>query len=680
MSRLFRRHKRTFNAGEVSPLISMLTDNARYKNGCKTLLNMVTLSQGPARRRSGTRFVFDLTTILGGTLTDTPPKKVPFVFDENQAYSLVFFKHNNGNTRVVFCIDNGLVEDPLSPGTPYVFEFSGTMDLNTFSYEQSADTLVITQPTRMPIIFQRLAHDEWQANEVSMTEQPFVLNTDSTLTITPSATTGSGITLTASASLFTVDFVDLEMKVNGGRVNIVGFTDDTHVTADVTIDLEDTTARADWYTTEWSPVNGYPRFATFFEQRIVYGSNTARPQTIWCSKSGDYYDFGKSSPIVASDALTFTLDSGSQNKIQWMASARKLLVGTLGDEWTVSGGGYEPLSFQTVQAARHTNDGAENLKALMIGPVTLFLRRLGTVVNQYVFDYNKDSYITVDLSVLAPHLTESNTIIDWDYQQTPNGIVWCVRDDGTMIALTFKREHNVTGWHRHTTESGDGLFKTVACIPGGEKEDEVWVVVERVIGGVSKWYIEVMAPEFKSGDMEDARFLDSHLVYDGAATTSVSGLGHLEGKDVDVVGDGAYLGTYEVTGGNLVPDLERAKSHVVVGLPYTSELRPYFDDVPLDDGTLVGKNDRITHVDVFVHNSIGFSIGREDQEEGELMNTVPFRRPSDIMSDPVPVFNGVKHVVFSRGYSRDIDLIIRQTQPLPLTVLGLVDHIAIGDD
>lgn len=679
MSRRFHRHKRTFNAGEVSSLISMLTDNTRFKNGCKVLKNMVSLSQGPARRRSGTKFVYDLTTLLGGAITDVAPRKIPFIFDENQAYSLVFYKHNNGKTRVAFGIDGGLVEDPLSPGDPYEFEFTGTMDLASFSYAQSNDTLIITQGNRMPIAFQRLDHDDWQANEVAMTEQPFVLNNDSTLTITPSAVTGA-ITLTASSALFTVDFVELEMKVNGGRVEITGYTDTTHVNATVTVELEDITARADWSTPEWSPVNGYPKYVMFFEQRICYGSIATRPQTVWCSKSGDYYDFGKSIPIVASDALAFTLDSGSQNQIQWMASARKMLLGTLGDEWVVSGGGYEPLSFQTIRSARHTNDGGESLKALMIGPVTLFLRRLGTVVNQFVFDYNQDSYITVDLSVLAPHLTTENTIVDWDYQQTPNGIVWCVRDDGILIALTFKREHNVTGWHRHLTEDGSGLFKTVACIPGNDKEDEVWVVVERVIDGVSKWYIEVMAPEFRSDDMEDARFLDSHLVYSGAAVTNITGLDHLEGKSVDIMGNGSYMGTFTVEGGTLSEALPKAKTHIVVGLPYISEVRPYFIDILMDNGTIVGRNSRITHVDVFVNRSVGFIIGRDDQDEGEFVKAIPFRKPADIMGEPVPQFNGVKHVNFSQGYSRDIDLIIRQTQPYPLTVLGMVDKISTGED
>jgi len=79
----------------------------------------------------------------------------------------------------------------------------------------------------------------------------------------------------------------------------------------------------EWASADWGPVNGYPSQVGFFEQRICYASTKARPQTLWFSRSGDYYDFSVSSPIVASDAATFTLDSGSQNKIQWISRSSR---------------------------------------------------------------------------------------------------------------------------------------------------------------------------------------------------------------------------------------------------------------------------------------------------------------------------------------------------------------------
>jgi hypothetical protein len=666
------RLKANFTSGELSPLLDARVDNDRYRNGCKTLLNMHNKVQGPATRRSGFRFIYDLSSL---DLDDTVrPRMVPFVFNETNAYVLIFFRHRGtGTSRVVLGTGTGLVADPITPSSPYVFAFTGTLDIANMQYAQSADILYITQPTRMPVEFRRLAHDNWSANEVSVTTPPFIIN-KTTITLTPSGTTGT-ITLTASATLFTSAYVGQKIKIAGGIVTITTFTSDTLVTGTVgTTALAASTATTQWYAQEWSAAFGYPRFVGFYEQRLFYASNLSRPQTIWFSKSGDYYDFSTSSPVVASDAATFTLDSGSQNKVQWVFSTRQLLIGTLGDEWSVSGSGYEPLSFASIEASRHTNHGGEPLTPIMIGPVVLFLERLGRTINQIVYDYNSNSYTTVDISILAPHLTDDNTIIDWDYQQTPNGIVWAIRDDGVLLGLTFKREHNVTGWHRHTT---DGDFKSVACIPG-TKETEVWTIIKRVIGGVDKYYLEKKAEEFLSDDVLDAYFLDSHLVYNGAAATTISGLDHLEGEVVDILGDGVVFSEYTVVSGDVT--LPIAVERAVVGLPYTSELVPQLQEFDINTGATYARMRRIDHLSIILRQSLGLTFGRYDSEEGEVgTEEVPFRLPGDLTGTAVPLFNGVKRLTFVNGHDRVSDVFIRQTQPLPLTVIGIVDEIDIKE-
>jgi len=665
-----KRLKSNFTSGELSPLMDARVDNDRYKNGCKSLRNMHVLVQGPAVRRSGFRFIYDLSSLLIDPSVN--PRLVPFIFDEENAYVLVFFKHKDTKrTRVVFGTGNGLVLDPDDNTQPYVFEFTGTLDIENFHYAQSADVVFITQPTRMPIEFRRLAHDEWDASEVAVTTPPFRINkTD--ITLTASAATGD-ITLTASADLFTADYVGQKIKIYAGIVEITDYTDETHVDGTVLTDLvgddvADPTAQ--WYAQEWSAAFGYPRFVGFYEQRLFYASNTSRPQTIWFSKSGDYYDFSLSSPVVASDGMTFTLDSGLQNKFQWIISARELAIGTLGDEWAMSGAGSEPLSFQSVKAGRHTNHGGEDLQPLMIGPVVLFLQRLGRTVNQLIYDFNSDSYTTVDLTVLAPHLTDAGTIVSWDYQQTPNSIVWAVRDDGKLLGLTFKREHNVVGWHPHDT---DGLFKDVACIPG-TREDDVWAVVTRTIGGVVKFYLEKKAPEFQSDDVNDALFLDSHLIYDGAAADTLSGFDHLEGKTIDVFGDGFVFSNLVVTGGEVTLPIEVA--YAVGGLRYISEIVPQFPEFDITDGATFSRMRRTDHLSVLLYRSLGLTFGRYDQEEGEKgTEEIPFRKPGDDVALPVPLFSGFIRFPFAAGHDRVSDIFVRQEQPLPLTVVCLVDEV-----
>jgi len=591
------RLKRNFTGGELSDILLGQIENDRYKYGCRRLKNMIVRPQGPVSRREGFQFIYDLTSLIGTYGMAVKPRIIPFEYDKDNAYSLVFFYSTNTSvttTRVVFATGTGLVEDPTSPGDPYIYEFTGTFELEKMVCKQSADILFIVQPNRVPIEFKRLDHDEWSANEISFTSMP----------------------------------------------------------------------------SDWNATDGYPQFVDFYEQRMVFASTLERPQTVWFSKSGDFFNFGVSSPIVASDAVTLTMDSGTQNKIRWTNTTKQLLLGTLGDEWSIAGSGYEPLSFSSNRTSRHTNVGSEKINALMINNVTLFIEKHGRRVNQFVFDFNSDTYDTVDLSVLAPHMTDNNSIISWAYQQSPYGIVWCIRDDGAMIALTFKREHKVAGWHFHET---DGKFLTVGCTPGS-REDDIWVVVERTIDDNVVWYIEKKAPEYKSDSILDAYFLDSHIVYDGASATTITGLEHLEGETVSILANGGVMADRVVELGAIT--LDYAVEKAVIGFKYESILEPTLLDINMIDGTRIGRVQRITKVDAYIYKSILFEYGRYDDSGNTIVTEeLPFMYPSNITGQQIPLFTGNKEFDFPEGYDPETRLLVRQIKPLPLTVIMLTDTV-----
>ena len=590
--RYTKKIKRNFTAGELTPLLDTAVSNKKYVNGCKVMRNAVVLTQGPCTRRQGTEFIYDLTT-LDPDMT-VRPRYIPFIFSKSQAYALVFYKHStSGNVRMVIGVDDGLVEDPSSPGDPYIFEFTLSIDLTELTYAQSADILYLAQPDQPVIELIRSSTTSWSANVMAITDQP----------------------------------------------------------------------------TDWNSTDGYPQFIDFFEQRMALGATNARPQTVWFSKAGDYYDHGVSSPIEAADAVVFTMDSGRQGPIRWMASATKLMVGTLGDEWTISGSGYEPLSFSSIRVLKQTNDGGKKLRPLMIGPVTLFLHRHGRTVFQYVYDYNRDSYVTIDLSVLAPHLTEEHTIIDWTYQQVPNGIVWAVRDDGALLGLTFKREHNVSGWHKHDT---DGKFLSCTSIPG-QSSDELWTLVEREIDGATKWYVEKKAEEYLGEDHTKFRYMDCFSVYTNVQT--ITGLDYLEGKTVQIVADGAVQPEQQVASGQIT--LKQQYSHVVLGLGYMTEVRPLPEHTMTEVGSTEGFHQVIKSVQLNIWRSIGFSYGRETVR-GELMELAKFRSVSDPTGQPIPTFTGYKDVSFPEGWNEDCDLIIRQEWPYPLTIRSIIAHAVLA--
>lgn len=85
-----------FNGGEYSPLFNGRTDHARYYTGCTALLNFIPTVLGPARRRSGSRFVQAVKDSSDRTWL------VPFQFNVEQAYQIEF-----GDLYVRFYLDHG---------------------------------------------------------------------------------------------------------------------------------------------------------------------------------------------------------------------------------------------------------------------------------------------------------------------------------------------------------------------------------------------------------------------------------------------------------------------------------------------------------------------------------------------------------------------------------------------
>ena len=236
-----------------------------------------------------------------------------------------------------------------------------------------------------------------------------------------------------------------------------------------------------WTEPAFSGERGYPRTVALHEQRLVFGGTSNQPNTIWGSQIDDFENFQTGS--TASDAFTFTLAASEGNRINWMYSQSRLLIGTSGDEWTIgSADTSQSLSATNVQAQRQSSYGSKYMRGSLVNDVLLFVQRNGRKVRELVYDLNKDGWVAPDLTLLAEHITRGE-IIDIAYQQQPDAILWCVRGDGTLIAMTYERDQKVVGWHRHTF--GDADVESVATIYGNGTEDEVWMCLKRYRGIVA---------------------------------------------------------------------------------------------------------------------------------------------------------------------------------------------------
>ena len=275
-----------------------------------------------------------------------------------------------------------------------------------------------------------------------------------------------------------------------------------------------------WAKGVWSEIDGYPGCTTYHQQRQAFGGSPARPQTVWLSKTDDYPNFGKSSPTVDDDTLTLPLAGKQVNQVRHMVSMGGSLIALTSDSnWTISGddiGG--ALTPSAVQAKPQSYLGSSDVAPLTVGNRAVYVQNKGGVVRDLCYEYATNSFTGTDLSILASHLLENHTIVDWAYQQVPFGVIWAVRDDGLLLSLTYQKEQDVFAWAWHDLAGG---AVESCCVVPENLEDVLYLIVRRTIGGQIKRYIERMTNRIIR-DIRDSFFLDCGLSYDGRNTGATS--------------------------------------------------------------------------------------------------------------------------------------------------------------
>ena len=664
-----------FTGGELSPRLDGRNDLQKYATGCKTLENMIIFPHGSAARRSGTQFVAEVKDSTKET------RLIPFEFSTTQTYILEF-----GNQYIRFFKDNGQI---LSSGSPY--EISSPYleaELFDIKFAQSADVMYICHPNHPAKKLSRTGHTSWSLTSVDFTDGPYMDENISSTTISTSAhTVGTGRTLTASSTTgindntgFQTTDVGRLIRFRDGYGKITARTSTTVVTIEILEDMGSSSSSANWSLGAFSETTGHPSCVTFFEQRLVFAATLSQPQTIFFSKSGDYenMDENRGGTIADDDAIIYTIASNQVNAIRFMTATRTLIIGTAGGEFAVSGGGTDiAITPTNILIKKQSNNGAANVDALAVGNATLFLQRARRKLRELAYNFDVDGYVAPDLTILAEHISEGG-FKQLSYQQEPNQIIWCVRNDGQLVGLTYQREQQVVAWHRHifggAFGSGNAVCESVATIPTDDSEYQTYVIIKRTINGSTKRYVEFIHQyDFDETDDTSFNFLDSQLSYSGSAVTTIGGLSHLEGQTVSVLANGATHPDVTVSSGQIT--LARSATKVKVGLPYTSLLQTMRIDAGAQNGTSQSKTKRIYEITARLYESIGIEVGPDLNN----MERIPFRSSANAMNSGISVFTGDKEIEFRGNYETDGFIFVRQTQPLPLTVLSLYPRLITND-
>ena len=448
-----------------------------------------------------------------------------------------------------------------------------------------------------------------------------------------------------------------------GIVRVDSYVSNTVVNITVLAEVETTDATLRWSEGAWSDVRGYPATITFFEDRAIYAGSTFQPQVIWLSETGDYENFAEG--FIADDD-SFNLTLATTNDIRWIAPLEAIVEGTAKSVWSLSSSKqYEPLTPTNFAAREQTTPGTSNIPPIRSGKALLAVDYSGRKIHELSYSYSEDRYLSPDMTALAEHITEGG-IVAIAYQQTPESIVWCVRGDGVLLSLTHDRQQNIIAWARHPLRTGDTV-ESVAVIPGDE-EDEVWVSTIRSIDSSDVRYIERMKPRTFSSQ-EDAFFVDSGLTYDGAATSTLSNLDHLEGELVQILGNGAVFPEKIVLDGQITLDETVTKAHV--GLAYRYTVKPMRLDVS-KNGTSKGSYKKITELVLSLYQALGMEYG----EDTDHLFPIDWRS-DEVYGSPPNLFTGDKIVVLDAGFNVEDPIVISGNTPLPCTLRAIIVRLEV---
>lgn len=417
-----------------------------------------------------------------------------------------------------------------------------------------------------------------------------------------------------------------------GIARVTGFTSNTSVSAEVLIPFgANAGATSDWAEGEWSDFRGWPSCVSFHDGRLWW----AGKGKVWASVSDAYNSFDAT---VLGDAGTISrsIGSGPVDIVNWLLSMQRLMMGAQGSEITISSTALgETVTPSNFNMRAGSTQGSGATRPVKIDQHGVFVNRTGIKVFELSMGTNYPfyDYIASDMMALVPEIGRPG-ITRMDVQRQPDTRIHCVRSDGIAIVAISDKDEDVLAWVQVQT---DGIIEDVVTLPAlaGDIDDQVYYVVNRTINGATVRYLEKWAQEVDCrGDLPLCNLADSFIsqtfVY---PTSTVTGLGTLEGQQVVVWADGADVGTddsvtpwaqlYTVVGGQIV--LAAAASNVVVGLPYTaqfqsSKLGEATQDVPSPLNT----QKKINHLGLIMANvhSKGVCFGADFNDLDDLPSTV----------------------------------------------------------
>lgn len=455
-----------------------------------------------------------------------------------------------------------------------------------------------------------------------------------------------------------------------GIFKITSYASPTSVGVRVLKSLGSTTASNLWHEGLWSNFRGWPSAVAFHQGRLWW----AGKNQIVGSVSDAYTSFDETN-TTDSGPISQQIGSGPVDTISWLLSLIRMEMGGQMREFScMSSSLDEPLTAANFNLKSPSGQGSAPVQAKTIDYEGVFVQRSGTRLFNLTYNVYTYQYVAEELTQYVPEIGNPG-IVRIDVQRKPDTRVHCVLGDGTVALLIYDKIEEVSCFVK-VVAANSGFIEDVVVMPGSV-EDTVYYSVRRIVNGSTVRYLEKWSLESDNRGGTLSKNMDAHIVYQGSATATITGLSHLEGQTVVCWGDGIPQGTtFTVTGGQIT--LPTAVSNAVVGLPYQAVFQStkltYFSS----GGTALTMTKRVNHLGLvlaYTHCQ-GLQFGSDLQN---LLNIPSIYKGGPVAPNTVFQSYDDDPIEFPGALDPDSRVWLVANSPLPCTMLaGVIEMETYG--
>jgi hypothetical protein len=645
-----REAQTSFVAGELSPLMAGRIDNRLFKNGAAKLTNRRLLAQGGTASRPGMPYLATLTPAH-----DAPVKFWDFTFSGTQAY-LCVFSHERLD---VFAHPIAAGAAPAATLTGCPWTTAMIADLWIF---QTDDTMFVFHPDMPEQVVKRTGATSFTRAAFAFEDtgtkryQPYYKFAEPAVTLTASATSGAGVTFTASAAVFSANHIGAIIRKDKKEITVTGYTSATVVTGTCRETIT-TAATTDWDEQVSSAARGYFACGTIHKDRLVLGGAKSRGSGLYLSRVGAYYNFDLGTGLD-DEGIWESVKDLKVTTIRALLSTDALLVWSDAAMFASFSTPANPLTPKNFDLKKQTPYGARNgVAPVEFDEASLFVPSQGAVVREALYQDTTQTFVANAVSLAASHLIKAPVALWALYGESagPEQYAFVLDADGTIAQFHSARAAEIAGWAPWST---NGAIKALAIV-----EQTVYLAVARDIAGGMKLCLE------KFDDAAAA--LDCALkATSGSPTKTFSGFAHLAGKTVAVVSKGHDLGDATVTGGGqiVLGDLSPAVTEIEAGFAFEQRVRPMPASFDLGDGPTRGLRMGLVRSIAVVNGAQTF------RQNGRAFT------PDFAGDDYTEAATGATGTIeaWHLGYDDEARLDFLSDRPVKWTLLALTREVRIG--